>query len=151
MDIENRTLKATRYEIDQQLNRYIGNLKVDGLSSEAKLALVKLKIEMTDIVKEIDEFRQKTIDSIQKPDNYDKLKEAASKEGATEEDKKVFAEAEARYNNAFAEIALPYFNEVVELPFDYITKEDFYTLVKNNDVNVIFGYEYVYNKLVKGE
>ena len=146
---EKKVLKASRFEIEQQLNQYIGNLKVEGLSSDAKLAIVKLKIELSKVVDQISDFRKKTLESIEKPENYDTLKAAAEKEDATEEDKKAWKEAEEQYNQKFIDIALPYFNEVVELPFDYITEQDFYTLVEHSDVNVVFGYEYVYNKLVR--
>lgn len=146
---EIKELKATRFEIEQQLNQYIGNIKVEGLSKEAKLALVKLKLEMSDVVKDIEEFRKTTIESIDKPDNYDELKEKASSEDATQEDKDEWNKVEQEYNKKFVDIALPYFNEEVSLPFDFLSKEDFYKLVENNDVNVIYGYEYIYNKLVK--
>lgn len=146
---EKKVLKASRFEIEQQLNQYIGSLKVEGLTSKAKLALVKLKIEMSKVVEDLDNFRKKTLESIDKPENYNELKSAAEKEEATKEDKEAWSKVEKEYNEKFAEVALPYFNEVVELPFDYITEEDFYTLVEHNDVNVVFGYEYVYNKLVK--
>lgn len=146
---EKKVLKASRFEIEQQLNQYIGSLKVEGLSSKAKLALVKLKIELSKIVEDLDNFRKKTLESIDKPENYDELKSAAEKEEATKEDKEAWSKVEKEYNEKFAEVALPYFNEVVELPFDFLTEEDFYTLVEHNDVNVVFGYEYVYNKLVK--
>lgn len=146
---EKKVLKASRFEIEQQLNQYVGSLKVEGLSSKAKLALVKLKLELSKVANEIDDFRKKTLESINKPENYDELKEAASKENATKEDKEAWSKVEKEFNDKFVEVALPYFNETVELPFDYITEEDFYTLVEHNDVNVIFGYEYVYNKLVE--
>lgn len=146
---EIKELKASRFEIEQQLNQYIGNLKVEGLSADAKLALVKLKIELSNVTKEIEEFRKQTIESINKADNFDELREAAQKEDATEEEKQAYKKVEDEFNNKFVEIALPYFNETVEIPFDYISKEDFYELVKHNDVNVVFGYEYIYNKLVK--
>ena len=136
--MENKTLKATRYEIEQQLNQYIGNIKVEDLSTDSKLALVKLKIELSKVISEIEEFRKKTIDSIEKPDNFDELRENAQKEGATKEDKEIWEKVEKEFNDKFVEIALPYFNEVVELPFDYISEEDFYTLVKHNDANLIF-------------
>lgn len=146
---EIKELKATRFEIEQQLNQYIGNIKVEGLSKEGKLALVKLKLEMSDVVKDIEEFRKTTIESIDKPENYDELKEKAGKEDATQEDKDAWNKVEQEYNKKFVDIALPYFNEEVSLPFDFISKDDFYKLVENNDVNVIYGYEYIYNKLVK--
>ena len=146
---EKKVLKASRFEIEQQLNQYVGSLKVEGLTSKAKLALVKLKIEMSKVVEDINDFRKKTLESIDKPENYDELKSAAEREEATKEDKEAWGKVEKEYNEKFAEVALPYFNEVVELPFDFLTEEDFYTLVEHNDVNVVFGYEYVYNKLVK--
>lgn len=146
---EKKVLKASRFEVEQQLNQYVGSLKVEGLSGKTKLALVKLKIELSKVVKEIEEFRKKTLDSIEKPDNYDELKELAMKEDATKEVKEAWAKAEDEYNQKFTEVALPYFNEVVEIPFDFITEDEFYKLVEHNDVNVIFGYEYVYNKLVQ--
>lgn len=146
---EIKELKATRFEIEQQLNQYVGNIKVEGLSKEGKLALVKLKLEMSDVVKDIEEFRKTTIESIDKPDNYDELKEKVSSEDATQEDKDEWNKVEQEYNKKFVDIALPYFNEEVLLPFDFLSKEDFYKLVENNDVNVIYGYEYIYNKLVK--
>lgn len=142
-------LTASRYEIDQQLNTYIGNIKVEGLSSTAKLALVKLKLELSKIEKEIEEFRKQTLDSTKKPDNYDKLKEAADKKEATDKDKEAFKKVEEEYNKQLMDILVPYFNERVEIPFEFITEDDFYKLVEHNDVNVLFGYEYIYNKLVK--
>lgn len=148
---EVKELKASRFEIEQQLNQYIGNIKVEGLSGKAKLALVKLKIELSKVVSDIDDFRKKTIESLEKPSNYDKLKEKAEKENATEKDKEAFKKVENEYNKKFAEVAIPYFNEIITIPFDFISEEDFYTLVEHNEINVIFGYEYIYNKLVKHE
>lgn len=146
---EKKELKASRFEVEQQLNQYIGNIKVEGLSKDAKVSLVKLKIELSKIVNEIEDFRKKTIESLEKPANYDKLKEKAEKENASAKDKEAFKNAENEYNKKFAEVAIPYFNETITIPFDFISEDDFYILVEHNDVNVIFGYEYIYNKLVK--
>lgn len=146
---EQKVLKASRFEVEQQLNQYIGNIKVEGLSGKAKLALVKLKIELSKIVDAINDFRKKTIESIEKPENFDELKAESEKEDATEETKQAYKKIEEEYNKKFAEVAIPYFNEVIDIPFDFISEEDFYTLVEHNEVNVIFGYEYIYNKLVK--
>lgn len=155
MEQENKVLKASRYEIEQHLNQYIGNIKIEGLTSKAKLALIKLKLELSKVVEEINEFRKRTVDSITKPENYDELKAKAESSNATDEDKEAFTKVWNKYNEDFAEIALPYFNEIIEIPFDFISEEDFYTLAEHNDVNVLFGYEYIYNKLVnkqsKGE
>ena len=43
----NNILKASRFEIEQQLNPFIGNLKVEGISAEGKLSLVLLKLELS--------------------------------------------------------------------------------------------------------
>lgn len=142
-------LKASRFEIEQQLNPFIGNLKVEGMSGDAKIALVYLKLELGKQVKAIDEFRKVTIASIDKPKNFDELKQKSESADATDEDKSAYKQVEAEFNKKFGDIALPYFNEVVEMPFDYLTDADFKVLVKNNDLTVIFGYEYIYEKLVK--
>ena len=142
-------MKASRLEIEQQLNLYIGSLKIEGLSEEAKVSLVNLKIELSKIVNEINAYRLEVLNTIDKPENFDKYRELANKPDATEEDKANWRKVEEEYNNRFVEVALPYFKEEVDIPFEPISKEDFYTIVKNNDVNIVYGYEYIYNKLVR--
>lgn len=142
-------LKATRFEVEQQLNQFVGNLKVEGMGAKAKLSLVKLKIQLAKIIEDINDFRKKTVESINKPADYDKLKEESEKEGAAAELKAKFKAMEEEYNGKFGEVALPFFNEVVSIPFDFITEDDFYSMVEHNDINVIFGYEYIFNKLVQ--
>lgn len=142
-------LKITRIEAEQQLNQFVGNLKVEGMSSDARLALVKLKIELTKLIKENDEFRETTRESIEKPTNYDELEKASSADNATQEDKDAFKTVQDEYNKKLIEVLYPYLSAEVEIPFDYLTQEDFYELVKHNDVNIVYGYEYIYNKLVK--
>lgn len=144
-----KELKASRFEIEQELNQFVGSLKVEGMSSKAKLALVKLKLELSKVVTDIENFRKTTIESIEKPEGYDELKAAAEKEDANAETKAQFELASKAYNEKFAEVALPYFNTVVTIPFDYISESDFYAMVEHNDINVIFGYEYIHSKLVK--
>lgn len=146
---DNKELKVTRLEVEQQLNQFVGNLKVEGMTPDARLTLVKLKLALTKIIKEDDEFRETTKNSIVKPDNYDELKEAANKEDATKEDKEAFKAVEEEYNKKLVDVLVPYLQQEVTIPFDYLTEEDFYELVKHNDVNILYGYEYIYNKLVK--
>ena len=74
---EIKEIKASRFEIEQQLNTLVGSLKVKDLSPEGKIALVHLKLALTKIKTEIEEFRKTTIDSINKPEKLDELKEAA--------------------------------------------------------------------------
>ena len=152
MDIkekEVKAIKASRFEVEQQLNQFVGNLKIEGMSADAKLALVKLKIELSKIMSDIDDFRKKTLNSINKPERYDELKELSEKENATDKDKAAFKVVSDEYNKKFGEVAIPYFNTVIDIPFDFISESDFYAIVEHNDINVIFGYEYIYSKLVK--
>lgn len=151
MDIkekEVKAIKASRFEVEQQLNQFVGNLKVEGMSADAKLALVKLKIELSKVMSDIEDFRKKTLDS-NKPEKYDELKELSEKETATDKDKAAFKVVSDEYNKKFGEAAIPYFNTVIDIPFDFISESDFYAIVEHNDINVIFGYEYIYSKLVK--
>lgn len=152
MDIkekEVKAIKASRFEVEQQLNQFVGNLKVEGMSADAKLALVKLKIELSKVMSDIEDFRKKTLGSINKPEKYDELKELSEKENATDKDKAAFKVVSDEYNKKFGEVAIPYFNTVIDIPFDFISESDFYAIVEHNDINVIFGYEYIYSKLVK--
>lgn len=148
MEEENR-LKITRLEIEQQLNQFVGNLKVEGMSADARLALVKLKIELTNIIKQNDEFRETTRESVVKPENYDKLEKVANDEKATQADKDAFKTVQEEYNKKLIEVLYPYLSAEVEIPFDFLSEADFYELVKHNDVNMVYGYEYIYNTLVK--
>lgn len=147
--VEVKEIKASRFEIEQQLNNLVGSIKVKEMSKEGKLAMVKLKLELTKVTKEIEDFRKTTVESINKPEKLDELKEAAAKEDADTEVKEAFKIVEAEYNKEFGEVAIPYYNTVISMPFDFISKEDFYAIVANNDLEALFGYEYIYSKLVK--
>ncbi len=145
---QNNIIKASRFEIEQQLNNFLGNLKIEGLSGAGKYSLVMLKIELSKIAKEIEDFRKTTIESIDKPKGYTELEVKPVSE-RTDEEKETFKKLQEEYNDKFTEVALPYFNEVVEIPFNFITEDDFKHIVEHNELNVLFGYEYIYNKLVK--
>lgn len=147
--MEAKELKVSRIEVEAQLEQFIGNIKVEGLSPKAKLSLVKLKIALSKIKEENDEFRKNTISSIDKPEGYDELETSINDGKASEEDKATFEKLKEEYNKKFISIAEPYFNEIVTIPFELLEESDFEELVSHNDVNMIYGYEYIYNKLVK--
>ena len=146
---EEKVIKASRWELEQQLNQFIGIIKTNGLSKECKVSLVKLKIELSKYVKEIDEFRKTTVEAVVKPEGFDELKNKIERKEATLEEKTQFEELEKAYNQELMEVLVPYFNEVVEIPFDGIKEDDFWNIVENSEVEVIFGYEYLKNKLVQ--
>lgn len=144
-----KVIKGTRWEFEQQLNNFIGSIKVNGLTKECKVALVKLKIELSKIVKEIEEYRKTTVDGVTKPEGYDDLKSKVDSKEATEEEKEKLEALEQVYNKELSDVLIPYFNEIVEVPFDGIKEDDFWGIVENSDVELIFGYEYLKNKLVR--
>lgn len=149
-EVKDKVIEVTRFEVEQLLNTFIGSVKINGLSSEDKIAIIKFKLELSKVIKEIEEFRKTTIDSLEKPEKYDELKESAEKEGADEETKKLFKEVETEYNAKFSEIAIPYYNASVAIPFEGITEDGFFNIVANNNTELlVFGYEHLYDKMVK--
>lgn len=145
--VEKKMMTATRFEIEQQLNQAIGSIRANGLANDIKIKLVKLKIALSDKVKEIEEYRKTTIDSIEKPENFDDLKKKVNEGTATNEEVAEFNNS--TYNKEIADILIPYLNEVVEIEFDGITEDEFWAIVNKSDVELIYGYEYLRNKLVK--
>lgn len=142
-------LTVTRFEAEQQLEHFIGNLKIEGMSVEGKKAIIHLKLKLSEIIKQINEFKETTMKSVDKPENFDKLKEDAERSDATEEQKKQFKEAEEGYNKKLAEVLVPYYNEVVNVPFEFLSDSDFDVIIEHNNIDLVYGYEYIYNKLVR--
>lgn len=149
MENTQKVIKATRYEIESQLNNFIGSIKTNGLDKNCKLSLVKLKIKLSELVEEISQFRKKTIEGINKPEGYDALKIAVDNATASESDKIKFAQLEKQYSIELGDILLPYLNETIDVEFEGINEDDFWKIVENSDIEMIFGYEYLKNKLVK--
>lgn len=141
MKNEKMLINATKFELEQ-LNQFTSTLKVNGLEKESKIKLIKLKIELSKIVKEIDEFRKTTVDSI-KPDNYDELQQ-----DLTEKGKRKFEEAQKELNTKFQEIVVPFYNTLVSIEFEKLTPDEYFSLMAENDLPELAGYEYVYNLLV---
>lgn len=141
MENEKMLINATKFELEQ-LNQFTSTLKVNGLEKESKIKLIKLKIELSKIVKEIDEFRKTTVDSI-KPDNYDELQQ-----DLTENGKQKFEEAQKELNTKFQEIVVPFYNTLVSIEFEKLTPDEYFSLMAENDLPELAGYEYVYNLLV---
>jgi hypothetical protein len=149
-EVKDNAIEVTRFEVEQLLNTFVGNIKINGLSAEDKIAIIKFKLELSKVIKEIEEFRKTTIESLEKPEKYDELKESAEKEGADEETKKLFREVETEYNKKFSEVAIPYYNASVSIPFEGITEDAFFNILTNNNTELlVFGYEHLYDKMVK--
>lgn len=126
-------MELTNFEI-KQLNVFTDTLLVKGMSTEAKVSLVTLKMQLRKIANDIVEFEKTTADSI-KPENIENL---------SEEDKE-------KVDKEYSDIIVPYYNQVVDINFELLSKEDFYKLVECNDIEKLVGYEYIYEKLVNKE
>lgn len=80
-----KEIKATRFEIEQQLNPVVGLINPFGLDKNDKFALFDLKIELSKIMDNIYDFRERTANSIDKPDNFEDIRKQAHSSDATEE------------------------------------------------------------------
>lgn len=126
-------MELTNFEV-KQLNLFTDTLLVTGMSTEGKISLVTLKPKLRKIANEIAEFEKTTADSI-RPENIEDL---------SDEDK-------AKLDKDYSDIIVPFYNKVIEIEFDLLSKEDFYKLVEHNDIEKLIGYEYIYTKLVNNE
>ena len=126
-------MELTNFEV-KQLNLFTDTLLVTGMSTEGKISLVTLKPKLRKLANEIAEFEKTTADSI-RPENVEDL---------SDEDK-------AKLDKDYSDIIVPFYNKVIEIEFDLLSKEDFYKLVEHNDIEKLIGYEYIYTKLVNNE
>jgi hypothetical protein len=142
-------VKFTRYEAEKYLNAFISQIKPAALSGDVVYDLVKFKLELTKVVEGIEAFRKELIKTVPSPENLASLRADAQKEDATEEAKALLKSTEDNYNEELSKIAIPFFNEVVSVPFKGLSEEDFKEIVKAKELDSLFTYEYLYNKLVK--
>lgn len=126
-------MELTNFEV-KQLNVFTDTLLVTDMSTEGKVNLVALKHKLRKIANEVTEFEKTTADSI-RPNNVEEL---------TEDEK-------ANLDKEYSEIIVPFYNEVVTIEFDMLSKEDFCKLVEHNNIEKLVGYEYIYAKLVNNE
>jgi hypothetical protein len=144
-----KVIRFTRFEVEKYLNEFVSTIKTNGLDGDVVYDLVKLKIELTKEVSKIAEFRKTLISTVNAPDGWDAIKaKVDSKEELTEEEQVLRGRLEAIYNEELSKVALPFFNEVLTIPFNGISEDDFKAIVKNKELDSVFGYEYLYNKLV---
>lgn len=126
-------MELTNFEV-KQLNLFTDTLLVTGMSTEGKISLVTLKPKLRKIANEIAEFEKTTADSI-RPENIEDMSD----------------EEKTKLDKDYSDIIVPFYNKVVEIEFNLLSKEDFYKLVEHNDIEKLIGYEYIYTKLVNNE
>ena len=126
-------MELTNFEI-KQLNVFTDTLLVKGMSTDAKIKLVALKMQLRNIANEIAEFEKTTADSIRPTDI----------ESLSDEDKE-------KLDKEYSDIIVPYYNKTNDIDFELLSKDDFGKLVDCNDIEKLVGYEYIYTKLVNKE
>ena len=121
MEENKMTVKVEKSRI-LVLNNVLGEVKVGKLSKEGLYSLLDNKIELSKHVKEIQEAQKLAVEE---------LKPEALKQGAEETE-----ELKAEWNKRYSEYIVKYLGESVEINFQKLTKDDFYNLVKENDLSV---------------
>lgn len=145
---EKNVIKLSKFEIKMLFNPVLDGVKLTGVSKEDRISLIKLKIELGKIAKELEEFEKVVIESF-KDDNYKSLEQEASKEDATEEDKENFKKLQEEVNKKINESCIEEYNKEVCIECDPISSETFFNVISTVDLTALGGYEYIYNKLVK--
>lgn len=146
--MENNIIKFSKFEIKMLVNPALDGVKINEVSKEDRVNLIKLKIQLGKINKELQDYEKTVIDSF-KDDNYTNLESKANSSEATDEDKQKFEELQKEINSKINEILIEEYNKEVEVECEPISEETFYKTITTVDLTALGGYEYLYNKLVK--
>lgn len=141
-------IKLSKFEIKVLFNPALDGMKLNDVDKEDRVKLIKLKIELGKIVRELEEFEKTLVESF-KDDEYKSLEESSNKEDATEETKEEFKKLQESINKKINECAVEEYNKTVDIDFDGISEDTFYKVASTIDLAALGGYEYIYNKLVK--
>lgn len=141
-------IKLSKFEVKVLFNPALDGVKLNDVDKEDRIKLIKLKIELGKIVRELEEFDKTVVESL-KDDHYKSLEEDSNKEDATDEVKEEFKNLQESINKKINECAIEEYNKEIELDFDGISEDTFYKIMSTVDLTALGGYEYIYNKLVK--
>lgn len=141
-------MKFNKFEIKMLINPALEGVKLNDISKEDRIKLIKLKIQLGKISKDLQDYEKTVVDSF-KDDNYTNLESKANDKEATEDDKKNFEELQKEINAKINEILIEEYNKEVEIECEPIEEDTFYNAISTVDLTALGGYEYLYNKLVK--
>lgn len=125
VNAESRMLK--KYEV-VELNNVLSGVKIGKVSKECAFALLDVKIELTKVVKEIEEM-QRTASEELKP-------EELKKEGAEESKDEGMVALKKRWNNKFMDFVRKRMDEEVAVKLESISRDDIYELTVDNNLNI---------------
>lgn len=139
-------IKFAKWEIKMIFNTAISSVKVSDVSKEDKINLIKLKIELGKIDTQIKEYEKTVVESL-KTDEYNAAEQSA--QSGTEEDKTKFKDMQLKLEKDASEICMTLYNEEVSIECKHLSEETFYQIADLFDIQMLGGYDYLYNKLVK--
>lgn len=142
------TIKFSKFEIKMLFNPVLDGAKLNEVSKEDRVKLIKLKIKLGETAKELEAFEKTVADSF-KDAKYKKLEEASTSPEATDEDKAKFAELKDKLTPKMNELLVEEYNKEIEVECEGVSEETFFGALIETDLTALGGYEYLYNKLVK--
>lgn len=141
-------IKFSKFEIKVLFNPALDGVKLNDINKEDRVKLIKLKISLGKIAKELEEYEKTVVESF-KDEAYKNLETKAQETEATEEIKEEFKKLQDEITTKVNEICIEEYNKEVSIESEYICEETFFQAISTIDLAALGGYEYLYNKLVK--
>lgn len=145
---EKESIKFSKFEIKMLFNPALDGVKLTDIEKEDRIKLIKLKIQLGKIAKELEEYDKAVVESF-KDSEYTSLEEKANSTDATEEIKKEFEELQQKINTKINETCVEEYNKEIDIESEHISEDTFFKAISTVDLVGLGGYEYLYNKLVK--
>lgn len=141
-------LTFSKFEVKVLFNPAMDGVKLIDIDKEDRIKLIKLKIELGKVAKELEEYEKTVVESF-KDETYKQLEEGSTKEDATEEIKKEFKELQESITAKVNEVCVEEYNKEIHITCAAISEDTFFKFISTVDLVSLGGYEYIYNKLVK--
>ena len=141
-------ISFSKWEVKVIFNNALASVKVNNLNAEDRINLIKLKIGLGKAAASIQEYEKTVVESL-KDDTYTDAEKAAQSPEASDEDKEAFAKIQSKLEKDASEACMSEYNDAIRIPCKYLTEETFYSIAEYFDMQMLGGYDYIYNKLVK--
>lgn len=128
----------------------LGKLNLSSVTSETRLKIIKLKLNLNKELETIKKYQTEVADSI-KPADFESKMHKGTAENATEEEKAEWQIYIKNLDNKFRQEITPYFLEAIVIDFKPIENQDDYDkiLADTTKVTEVQELEYIYYKLFK--
>lgn len=145
---EVKGLEFAKWEIKMIFNQALSGIKVNDIKKEDKLNLIKLKIELGEYASKLQEYEKSVIDAL-KNDEYIQAEKAAQSADASNEVKSKFEELMHNLEKEANDTCMKEYNTIVTIDCEKLSKDVFYCIADTIQLELLGGYDYIYNKLVK--